>query len=538
MSINKLLIVIFTLLIVLLVSLFSSLTLLSNTQEEVAASERRRFNSFTLADELRQSSDDLTQMARLNVSTGEPKFAEYFQEILNIRSGKQPRPEGYDLVYWDLVTPEGQRPRPDGDTASLESLMIEQGFDILEFSKLSEARGKSDDLAQLESIAMNAVQGRFDNGRGHFDQVGEPDLELARSIMFGDEYLLAKAAIMEPINEFIILLNDRTNQEVTQLRQRGDTLTAVSLAICFLTIALSIASIFVLRKKVLKPLASMSVATKHVSDGDYEHRIEHRSPDEFGQLVDAFNSMVASTKRSVLDLNSANQTLRENQEELHQEKRKSEDLLLNVLPIAIAERLREGETTIADEFPEVSVMFADLVNFTQLSEALGPHELVKLLNDIFALFDCRLEEFGLEKIKTIGDCYMVVAGIPEPLADHARRIGEFAFAVRQDFARFVATHGLDINIRIGIHSGTAIAGIVGTKKFAYDLWGDVVNVASRMESTGVPGKIHVSESYMVRLRDTHDFKSHGETEVKGKGMMRTYFLMGRRYDPKSSEKRE
>ena len=215
---------------------------------------------------------------------------------------------------------------------------------------------------------------------------------------------------------------------------------------------------------------------------------------------------------------------------MEREKKKSEDLLLNVLPSVIAQRLRDGETTIADEFPEVSVMFADLVNFTELAEELGPHELVRLLNDIFALLDRRLEEWGLEKIKTIGDCYMVVAGIPEPVADHAHRIGEFALAVREDFSRFVAARGLDIKIRVGVHSGTAIAGVVGTKRFAYDLWGDVVNVASRIESTGVAGKIHVSEAFMVRLADTFVFELHGDIDVKGKGIMRTYFLEGRRYD--------
>ena len=152
-----------------------------------------------------------------------------------------------------------------------------------------------------------------------------------------------------------------------------------------------------------------------------------------------------------------------------------------------------------------------------------------MLNDIFAIFDRRLEEFGLEKIKTIGDSYMVVAGVPEPAADHARRVCEFAFAIREDFARFVTTRGIGVGMRIGAHSGTAIAGVVGTKKFAYDLWGDVVNVASRMESSGEPGEIHVSEAFMVRLKDLYEFEARGNIEIKGKGPMQTFFVSGRRY---------
>lgn len=530
MRISRLLLLIFSVLILGLGALFGSLLLLSKTQEEIAASEYRRFASFKLADELRQSSDDLTLMARLYVTTGEQRFADYFREILEIRSGERPRPQDYDLVYWDLVGKDGQRPRPDGTAMSLEDLMFEQGFSLLEFSKLSEAKENSDDLVRLEDIAMNAVRGQFEDGQGGFTRAGAPDLELAQRIMFGENYLEAKASIMEPINEFFVLLDERTKQEVSVLRSRGNQLMVVSLLISVTVFGLSIASIIVLSKKVLWPLSLISAATHHVGQGNYDHHIKHRSKDEVGQLVKAFNAMVDETRSSVSELHQTNDTLQEHKRELEREKKKSEDLLLNVLPSVIAQRLRDGETTIADEFPEVSVMFADLVNFTELAEELGPHELVRLLNDIFALFDRRLEEWGLEKIKTIGDCYMVVAGIPEPVADHAHRIGEFALAVREDFSRFVAARGLDIKIRVGVHSGTAIAGVVGTKRFAYDLWGDVVNVASRIESTGVAGKIHVSEAFMVRLADTFVFELHGDIDVKGKGIMRTYFLEGRRYD--------
>ncbi len=530
MSINKILITIFSLLIVLLGALFASLMQLSDTREEIAKAEHRRYVSFILADELRQSSDDLTKMARLYVSTGEEKYLNYFDEIKEIRSGLEPHPQDYSLVYWDIVIGEnGERPTPDGETVSLRDLMIEQKFSLLEFSKLSDAEARSDTLIRLEKIAMNAVRGRFEDGKGGFTREGEPNFELARNIMYGPDYLSAKAEIMRPINEFFVLLDDRTKAEVTRLHNKGRWLIMLALGISFTALFLSIASVFVLRRKVLKPLSLVSGATNQVSQGNYDHQIEHSSKDEVGLLVKAFNTMVVATRESIAKLNKTNQALTESKQELEQEKQVSENLLLNILPSVIAKRLREGETTIADEFPEVSVMFADLVNFTQLSEKLGPVELVKLLNDIFALFDRRLEEFGLEKIKTIGDCYMVVAGIPEPAADHAHRLCGFALAVREDFARFVSNRGLDINIRIGAHSGTAVAGVVGTKKFAYDLWGDVVNVASRMESSGSIGQIHVSNAFKTRLQDSYNFELNGDIEIKGKGLMKTYFLQGLRY---------
>ena len=304
---------------------------------------------------------------------------------------------------------------------------------------------------------------------------------------------------------------------------------SAALLISLASVILCLSSIVILQRKVLKPLTLLSNATEKVGQGDYAHQIDHRSNDEMGNLVSAFNNMVVDTRESVAALHTTNQQLKENQEALEEEKQVSENLLLNILPSVIAERLRGGEMTIADEFPEVSVMFADLVNFTELAEVLGPKDLVKLLNDVFALFDKRLDEFGLEKIKTIGDCYMVVAGVPKPVADHAQRLASFALVIVNDLAQFVEKRGLKIKVRIGLHSGTAVAGVVGTKKFAYDLWGDVVNVASRMESTGTPGMIHVSQAFMSRLQDSFTFSERGDIQVKGKGPMTTYFLESRRY---------
>ncbi len=529
MSIHRFLISSFVLLIVLLCALFASLMRLAELHDMRTESEHRRYVSYKLADELRQSSDDLTRMARLFVATGEERFAEYFEEILSIRMGKKPRPTEYDLVYWDLVDEDGKRPRPNGEAISLDDLMVAQGFTVEEFRKLTEARERSDGLVRMEAIAMNAIRGQFVDDTGGFSRAGDSDPELARKIMFGPEYLSAKAQIMTPINEFLQLLDQRTMAEVSDLRARGRRLMVISLVISFAALSLSILSVFWLHRRVLLPLGLVSAATEKVRQGEYEHQVEYLSRDEFGNLVRVFNSMVKETRSSVSELRDSNRSLEEHRKDLEREKQVSEGLLLNVLPAVIAQRLRDGETTIADEFPEVSVMFADLVDFTILSEKLGPFELVQLLNDIFEMFDLRLDEFGLEKIKTIGDCYMVVAGIPVPQVDHAQRIAEFALAVRDDFARFVKERGMKIDLRIGMHSGTAIAGVVGTRKFAYDLWGDVVNVASRIESSGSPGQIHVSDAFMIRVKDSFIFEDHGTVELKGKGPMHTYFLKKKRY---------
>ncbi|MBS1537977.1 MAG: tetratricopeptide repeat protein [Bacteroidetes bacterium] len=208
-----------------------------------------------------------------------------------------------------------------------------------------------------------------------------------------------------------------------------------------------------------------------------------------------------------------------------------EKILHNILPSQIADRMIEGEKTIVDSYESVSVLFADIVGFTKLSQRVTPEQLVAGLDGIFNTFDLLADKYGCEKIKTIGDCYMVVAGLPERCDDHAERLGAMAIEMLKAIEEFPAVvEDVSINMRIGIHSGSVVAGIIGKNKYAYDLWGDAVNTASRMESHGEAGKIHVSEEFRNALISTIlndlpiQFIPRGEMDIKGKGMMKTYFL--------------
>jgi adenylate cyclase len=207
--------------------------------------------------------------------------------------------------------------------------------------------------------------------------------------------------------------------------------------------------------------------------------------------------------------------------------RRSDDLLHNILPNEIAERLKTGNRMIADDFASASVLFADLVDFTPMSAGMSPSELVGLLNEVFTRCDEFVAELGLEKIKTVGDEYMVAAGVPQGRPDHACVIAELALRIRDHFAANQVA-GRRLAFRIGINSGPVTAGIIGTNKFSYDLWGDTVNAASRMESGGVPGSIQVSSATYELIRDAFVCESRGTTPVKGKGEMETYLLLSRR----------
>ncbi|MDY7015818.1 MAG: adenylate/guanylate cyclase domain-containing protein, partial [Cyanobacteriota bacterium] len=226
------------------------------------------------------------------------------------------------------------------------------------------------------------------------------------------------------------------------------------------------------------------------------------------------------------------QARRDAEEALRVEQEKSERLLLNILPAPIAEQLKQNHNAIAENFEEVTILFADLVGFTPLSSRLQPIELVSLLNDIFSSFDDLAQRLGLEKIKTIGDAYMVAAGLPLPRADHAEAIANMALAMQTTLQQLQTTPNFQncqiqepLQMRIGMNTGTVVAGVIGTNKFIYDLWGDAVNVASRMESSGKPGRIQVAPPTYERLKDRYVFERRGEVEIKGKGKMMTYWLV-------------
>ena len=212
------------------------------------------------------------------------------------------------------------------------------------------------------------------------------------------------------------------------------------------------------------------------------------------------------------------------QAELDRERARSEQLLLNVLPQPIGERLKRGEAPIADAFPDVSIVFSDLVGFTELSSRMPAAALVELLNEVFSELDALAAAHGVEKIKTIGDAYLAVAGIPVARDDHARAAADLAI----DMLRVVDRRGLKLQMRVGINSGAVVAGVIGKHKFTYDLWGDAVNVASRMESSGLPGRIQISEATRRRLDDRYVVEERGIVDVKGKGPMKTWWLLGRR----------
>jgi adenylate cyclase len=220
---------------------------------------------------------------------------------------------------------------------------------------------------------------------------------------------------------------------------------------------------------------------------------------------------------------------------LRVEREKSESLLMNILPSSIAERLKATTQPIADHFASASILFADVVDFTPLAQRLPPAEVVGILDQLFSRFDALVERHGLEKIKTIGDCYMAAAGVPDPSPDHARKAALLALDMRDAVATSAVAGQSGIELRIGINSGPVVAGVIGTKRFLYDLWGDAVNTASRMESQSTPGEIQITRETYELLKDEFVCRSRGTIQVKGKGPMETWYLVGSLSDERRTE---
>jgi ligand-binding sensor domain-containing protein/class 3 adenylate cyclase len=285
--------------------------------------------------------------------------------------------------------------------------------------------------------------------------------------------------------------------------------------------------VYKLRTRRIERLAKRLEYEVHVRTAELTERNDqlHNANEEIQRQITVLDEQTR-------EIEVANAALQEKNLELEDARQQSDALLLNVLPKTIADRLKAGEQTIADCFDDVTVLFADIVGFTVLSSQREPFEIVQLLNRIFSAFDMFSEQYGLEKIKTIGDAYMIVGGLPEPREDHAEAVASMAIEMQQTVELLATTMNLPLHIRIGIHTGQAVAGVIGQKKFSYDLWGDTVNTASRLESHGVAGKIHITEQVAERLGGKFVVEERGEIDIKGKGTMRTFFLVARAYGDK------
>ncbi|MEP6859480.1 MAG: adenylate/guanylate cyclase domain-containing protein [Deltaproteobacteria bacterium] len=301
------------------------------------------------------------------------------------------------------------------------------------------------------------------------------------------------------------------------LDDAGSLALRISLAMLAVTLLVSIG----LGTLLTRPILALTDTVRRFANKDFRVRTHVRSRDEVGQLGENFNQMAETIQ---LHSEHLEDLVEKRTKELNDEKQTSERLLLNVLPQKIADRLKGGESLIVDRFEAVTVLFADICGFTTLSAQTTPEKLVTMLNDLFSSFDKLAEQHGLEKIKTIGDAYMVVSGIPQPVPDHAVRMakmGEDIIAAVEEYATRANT---PLAIRVGIHSGPVVAGVIGQKKFIYDLWGDTVNTASRMESHGIPNRVHLSEVTAELVKDHYELEPRGEIDIKSKGKMRTFLL--------------
>ncbi|HSZ60869.1 MAG TPA: adenylate/guanylate cyclase domain-containing protein [Terriglobales bacterium] len=335
---------------------------------------------------------------------------------------------------------------------------------------------------------------------------GKQGTEIERAQNSGTTYLVSYGPLHIPGVHWVIISRVRLDEMLQPIGQMQRQFAWWGAGMLLLAVVASLLA----ARVALRPVQALVKAARSVGAGDLTAHVDWKWKDELGILADTFNSMTRN--------------IREDTELIEQKNRENEALLLNILPGEIAARLKTGEREIADSFADVTVLFGDIVGFTTLSSKNSAPEIVDMLNDLFSRFDQAAKELGIEKIKTIGDCYMAVCGLPKTCPDHADRMARMALCMLDATRQSGEDKGLNLQMRIGMNSGRVVAGVIGRSKFIYDLWGDTVNIASRMESTGVPGQIQVTESVYNRLKDGFEFESRGLIQVKGKGELETWLL--------------
>jgi class 3 adenylate cyclase/CHASE3 domain sensor protein len=362
--------------------------------------------------------------------------------------------------------------------------------------------------------------GKIESARAAFLSLPEPMFEAVEGPNARTDLFLFRSTAV-PLSDAMLDLLDRQANFQQELLQselntgreqlaRAQVITIVSAVIVILA-GLLVA--FAIANDIARPIVRLTEVAETIKSGNLTARSTVSSRDEIGILADTFNSMTASLQYTL--------------DSLRIEQEKSENLLLNILPKDIAELLKKKPDSIAEQYSEASILFADVVNFTPMSSQMTPIELVELLNQVFSQFDGLVEKYDLEKIKTIGDCYMVASGVPRPRGDHAQVITCLALDM-QEIVQQSDYFGRKLTFRIGINSGPVVAGVIGRKKFIYDLWGDAVNTASRMESNGTGGLVQITQETYNLIHDDFICESRGVIKVKGKGELPVWFVRGRK----------
>lgn len=499
-------------------------------QENLKASQNEFNRLKALSEDLVISSQWATRFSRAYVDTKDPQRRAWYDDVNKIVEGVVSRPENYNLEYWDLYV-SGLLKAPEnknGETLSLEDRFMRYNVTTEEISLLKDARNIYSKLVVIERIAMNATDGTFDDGTGTFLRKGKPDSIMAHKILLSEDYTKLNGELSLTVAKLISNIERRYALRIKTEEDSAEHLLTINSYLNLALFAVVVSAMIFLRLNWRNRSAKVLSALSEMRDGNLTVRAPIYGNDEVSMMSKAINAM-ADNLCFALDKLEEKVVLSEKAlSALEAERRRSEKLLHNILPAAIAERLQGGEETIAEIHPEVTVLFSDIVSFTELAAKLGPNETVHLLSEIFGKFDELVEKHSVEKIKTIGDSYMVVGGVPNRDPLHCQHVADFAIEAGKFIEEYSKELRFPLRMRIGMHTGTVAAGIVGKKRFSYDLWGDVVNVASRYESTSMPDKIHISEAVKVRLDDDYLIVDGGAVDLKGKGLAKSYFLMGKK----------
>lgn len=504
---------------------------LDKLNDENEKTQKDMLKTLNVAENLLVSNQYTTRFAREYIATGDIKRKEYYQSILDMIDGKIATPFNYADDYWDQVA-GGLTPPPGHSSEGarpIEEIFLDLDISNAEFNKLKDAESKTLELSKTEIKAMNLAHDSYwDNPQKTAGKLPTKELLAATNLVNSVDYNVVNAEIARELSNFKSMIKKRYSEKLDNLKNLYEDTKHLNIALSVGLYSMILLSSLYLYFRIQKRGDEAIRALHKISNGELSARSQTTGGDEIGQLASLVNWAGNNLQAKVNELEDKISKTELLMVELKRERDRSDKLLHNILPSAIAERLSNGESAIAEVFPEVTVLFADIVGFTELSEKLGPSETVNMLNLLFGQFDEIAEQCGVEKIKTIGDCYMVVAGVPNRDPLHCQHIAAFALKALQYAETLAKETSYNIHIRIGVHTGTVAAGVVGKKRFSYDLWGDVVNVASRFETTSEKNRIHVSEAVKFRLSDDFLFLDGGEVKLKGKGIMRSFYLLGKK----------
>ena len=498
----------------------------SSAQMNEVVAKRKVMRS--ICEELRMEAAALGKFANRYVVTGDKNVLNWYNQIISFRSGAASRPKNYNTYYWDLVSAGliQQSPPDDRSKASTIEQLENKVLSSFVNERLIEHFAKSQKVASFEKRALDAFEGKADENLGVFAAGGSPNRDLALKILNDASYVKAKGEAIKPLQEASVIIEKETTSKLVSLKNNSDRLINLGLTATGVLFLWMLSCYIYFHVRIMKRIDELGSSAMLPSGESQKSYGPHQDGDELDSVALSINNLSNSLKAEVAKSESMNKKIEGLNSDISMEKHYSMQLLKNIVPESLSERLRDGSLHAFDAYAQASIFMLKIMNIRQLFTNIGAHQCIEIMGDLFDGLDELSDQYNVEKIKTAGDCYIAATGLPisDPL--HCQHMAEFAIKAREITGEISENYSVNIDVQIALHTGKVIAGVVGKKMLSFDVWGDAVEACRGYLETAPRNTIHVSHCMYARLSESFVFVKANDFRDPHTARQDSWYLLG------------